>query len=418
MVKILTVSKGTTTQGPSQSGALSQSSPKDSRKVAEELKRADAVVLTYACDQPQTLDRLSSFWLPKFVSLRSTGPIPLCSLLKFSQVKRIVQKYCPEAVNEHGLSLLGFFCIHSVIIQKEHFHTTWTVLRKAGYNNDLELADELLPSPLKETPDQVFGLVSVSFSRAADSTGRPVRSTGSHGNRSTGLYWPDRSACLVDRSAHHRSTGVMEPHGLSSHGARGLSSSWGHINDFRMLMNDFLIKRSCEPVRESIAVSLDRMQRVYPRRQNSKLGPSRIMVKRNAIGGLSLDEFLSYTPTTTPHAEWALMTLLDPAFSMKNLKYIAYSGDISSAIRLTRKRCLDRMKQESERNVYQCLVFGPGKAGKSALLDSFLGRPFSNTYNPTTEHLISDETSWIRATELLVEVASHGEELGDLRCLA
>lgn len=32
-------------------------------KLAEELKRADAVVLTYACDQPLTLNRLSSFWL-------------------------------------------------------------------------------------------------------------------------------------------------------------------------------------------------------------------------------------------------------------------------------------------------------------------------------------------------------------------
>ncbi|CAK9187561.1 unnamed protein product [Ilex paraguariensis] len=32
-------------------------------KLAEELKRADAVVLTYACDQPATLNRLNTFWL-------------------------------------------------------------------------------------------------------------------------------------------------------------------------------------------------------------------------------------------------------------------------------------------------------------------------------------------------------------------
>lgn len=32
-------------------------------RLAEELKRADAVVLTYACDQPATLDHLSNFWL-------------------------------------------------------------------------------------------------------------------------------------------------------------------------------------------------------------------------------------------------------------------------------------------------------------------------------------------------------------------
>ncbi|EXB75630.1 hypothetical protein L484_026106 [Morus notabilis] len=37
-----------------------------------------------------------------------------------------------------------------------------------------------------------FELISVSLSRAADSTGRPVRSTGSHENRSTGVQ-ADRS---------------------------------------------------------------------------------------------------------------------------------------------------------------------------------------------------------------------------------
>ena len=34
-------------------------------KLADELKAADAVVLTYACDKPSTLDRLSTFWLPE-----------------------------------------------------------------------------------------------------------------------------------------------------------------------------------------------------------------------------------------------------------------------------------------------------------------------------------------------------------------
>ncbi|KAI4310981.1 hypothetical protein MLD38_035919 [Melastoma candidum] len=37
----------------------------DSGKLGEELRRADAVVLTYACERPETLDRLSTFWLPE-----------------------------------------------------------------------------------------------------------------------------------------------------------------------------------------------------------------------------------------------------------------------------------------------------------------------------------------------------------------
>lgn len=38
-------------------------------KVFEELKRADVVVLTYGCDEPSTLDRLESYWLPEIHQL-------------------------------------------------------------------------------------------------------------------------------------------------------------------------------------------------------------------------------------------------------------------------------------------------------------------------------------------------------------
>lgn len=38
---------------------------------------------------------------------------------------------------------------------------------------------------------------------------------------------------------------------------------------------------------------------------------------------------------------------------------------------------MDRKKKKRERNVYQCFVFGPKNAGKSALLKSFIGRFFT-----------------------------------------
>ncbi|EXB56309.1 Mitochondrial Rho GTPase 2 [Morus notabilis] len=402
--------------------------PQHIGNVAKELKRADTVVLTYACDQPQTLDRLSSFWLPQIRQLEVKVPVivvgckhdlrdenqqfnleqvmsPIkqqfpvietyieCSALSYFQVrevfisgrkrmlyptdpildqqlqvmkprferaltrifalfdrdrdgtlsdtelsnyqanwsnthllpseiveaKRLVQKYCPEGVNDQGLNLEGFLTLHSIIISSKCFPTTWTVLRKAGYNNALELADELLPiSPLKRTPNQCVELTNEAI-------------------------------------------------------------------DFLKRMFDIFDKDRDEALRP---YELEELFSTAPESPFSK-APYKDVVEQNAIGGLSLDGFLS---------QWALMTLLDPAFSMKNLIYIGYSGDISSAIRVTRKRCLDRKKQESKRNVYQCFVFGPKKAGKSALLDSFLGS--------------SDESSWKRATKLLVEVSSHGEDTG------
>lgn len=72
--------------------------------------------------------------------------------------------------------------------------------------------------------------------------------------------------------------------------------------------------------------------------------------------------------------QWAFMTLLDPPCSLANLVYIGYSGNPAAALRVTRRRSVDRKKQATERNVFQCYVFGSKNAGKSALLDALLGR--------------------------------------------
>lgn len=70
-------------------------------------------------------------------------------------VKRVVQEKLQEGVNERGLTLTGFLFLHALFIEKGRLETTWTVLRKFGYNNDIRLADELIPSLPKRTSDQV-----------------------------------------------------------------------------------------------------------------------------------------------------------------------------------------------------------------------------------------------------------------------
>ncbi|XVF57432.1 hypothetical protein PTKIN_Ptkin06aG0204800 [Pterospermum kingtungense] len=465
------------------------SNPEDIGKVGEELKRADAVVLTYACDQPKTLNSLSTFWLPELrklevkvpvivvgckldlrdeqqqVSLEQvmspimqqfreietciecsayrriqipevfyyaqkavlhpTGPLfdqesqtlkPRCvralkrifilcdkdmdgalsdaelndfqvkcfnAPLQPSEivgVKRVVQDKLVEGVNEHGLTLTGFLFLHALFIEKGRLETTWTVLRKFGYNNDIKLSDDMIPRSL--------------FDRA-----------------------PDQSVELTNEAIKFL-RGVYE-----------LFDSDLDNNLRPIEVEDIFSTASENPWNDA---------------------PYKDAAERTALGGLSIDAFLS---------QWALMTLLDPARSFENLIYIAYPGDPSFAFRVTRKRRLDQKKQQSERNVFQCFVFGPANAGKSALLNSFLGRPYSNSYSPTTEDRYaanvvelpggikktlvlreipeggvakllsyrdtlaacdlavfvydsSDESSWKRATELLVDVADHCECTG------
>ncbi|WOH11568.1 hypothetical protein DCAR_0831057 [Daucus carota subsp. sativus] len=462
-------------------------------KLTEELKQADAVVLTYACDKPSTLDRLSTFWLPELRRLEINVPVivvgckldlrdeqhsvsleqvmsPImqqfreietcieCSALNHIQipevfyysqkavlhptaplfdqeaqtlkprciralkrifiicdqdrdgalsdaelndfqvkcfnaplqpseivgVKRVVQEKLPEGVNDRGLTLTGFLFLHALFIEKGRLETTWTVLRKFGYNNDIKLDADQLPPPIKRAPDQTVELT----------------------NEAVEFLKETFSIFDVDGDGSLR-TGEIE---------------------------DLFSTAPESPWSEA---------------------PYEDAAERTALGGFSLDGFLS---------EWALMTARDPMYSVENLIYIGYPGDPSSAIRITRRRRIDRKKKQTDRNVFQCFVFGPKEVGKSALLNSFVGRPFSNNYIPTTDEsyaantvdqlggkktLImreipdevvgqllankdalaacdvavfvydsSYEESWKKTTELLLKVASHGEATGyEVPCL-
>lgn len=69
-------------------------------------------------------------------------------------VRRIVQEKKKEGVNDLGLTLQGFLFLQSLFIDKGRLETTWAVLRKFGYGNDLKLRDDFLPAPSKHAPDQ------------------------------------------------------------------------------------------------------------------------------------------------------------------------------------------------------------------------------------------------------------------------
>ncbi|CAN7089643.1 unnamed protein product [Brassica rapa subsp. narinosa] len=470
------------------------SRPEDRGMVAEELKHADAVVLTHASDdRPETLQRLSTYWLPELRRLEVKVPIivagckldldknqvsfeqvmsPImnqfreietcieCSALKqiqaqevfyyaqknvihptaplFDQetqalkprcvralkrifilcdhdkdgalneaeldqfqvkcfnaplqpneiegIKRVVQERLPEGVNEIGLTVAGFLFLHALFIEKGRIETTWTVLRKFGYNNDVRLANEWLPPSLfKRAPDQSVELTDVA------------------------IEFLKEKYMLFDADGDNN----LRPQEIEDLFSTAPESPW-------------------------------------------KEAPYEDAAERTAIGGLSSDAFLSL---------WSLMTLLEPARSVEHLICIGFQGDPLSAIRITRRRLLDRKKKRCERKVVQCFVFGPNSARKSALLNCFLGRSYADNPGSTTDERYavnmvdetgsakktlvmreipedgaqglfssmeslakcdiavfvydsSDESSWKRASELLVEVANHGEATGyEVPCL-
>ena len=71
------------------------------------------------------------------------------------RVKRVVHERKPEGVNDIGLTPKGFYYLHTLFIEREHIETTWSVLRKFGYDDGLKLREDLLVLPSKRSPDQV-----------------------------------------------------------------------------------------------------------------------------------------------------------------------------------------------------------------------------------------------------------------------
>ncbi|KAI7743264.1 hypothetical protein M8C21_017936 [Ambrosia artemisiifolia] len=453
-------------------------------KLEEELKKADAVVLTYACDRPETLSRLQTFWIPEVRRLKVKAPLivvgckldlrdehypvsleqvmaPImqqfreietcieCSAANLVQVpevfyyaqkavlhptaplfdqesqtlrprciralkrifilcdhdmdgalndselnefqvkcfnaplqpaeivgvKRVVQEKVPEGVNDLGLTLTGFLFLHALFIEKGRLETTWTVLRKFGYNDDIELRKDNLPVPSKKAPDQSVELTSEALDFLM------------------GIF------SLFDSN----NDGALQDSELDELFSTAPESPWDEA-------------------------------------------PYKNSVERTELGDIRLSAFLS---------QWALMTLLDPAKSLAYLIYLGYTNDPATALRVTRKRTLDVKKQQSDRHVFQCFVFGPKNAGKSSLLSSFVGRPFQSSHSSNSYHsyvvnavdqlrtLIlheileddfkhflsskeslascdvavfvydsSDEYSLKRASEFLMDVARRGEDTG------
>lgn len=59
-------------------------------------------------------------------------------------------------VQDDGLTELGFLYLHTMFIQKGRLETTWTVLRKFGYAEDLRLTEAFLSPKLVKSCSLMF----------------------------------------------------------------------------------------------------------------------------------------------------------------------------------------------------------------------------------------------------------------------
>ena len=81
-----------------------------------------------------------------------------------------------------------------------------------------------------------------------------------------------------------------------------------------------------------------------------------------------------------------MTTLLDYKTTLAYLAYLGYAGEPrTGALQVTRPRKTDRRKGKVTRNVFLAWIIGAAGSGKTSLLRSFAGKPYSDTYEPTSK---------------------------------
>ncbi|RWS28639.1 Mitochondrial Rho GTPase 1-like protein, partial [Leptotrombidium deliense] len=215
-------------------------------------------------------------------------------------VKNIVKRSIPDGVFDEGLTLSGFLFLHTLFIQRGRHETTWTVLRKFGYNDHVELGEEYL-SPKLEVP-----------------------------------YGCSTELTLL---GYRFLTNLFERFDSNKDGALSYT-------DLQSMFN----------VCPSIPVWF----------QKEVISNT---VNVNQKGYITLNGFL---------ALWTLMTAVDVKRAMEYLAYLGYvvppEENQLTAIFVTRDKRIDLQQRQTNRKVFICHVIGPKGAGKSSFIKGLLER--------------------------------------------
>lgn len=94
-------------------------------------------------------------------------------------------------------------------------------------------------------------------------------------------------------------------------------------------------------------------------------------------------------------ALWSMTTFIDYTVTTEYLIYLGFDKEAKSALQMTKPRRKRRRNgvyyraPVTDRKVLNCFVLGKANGGKSSLLESFLGRSFSEAYSPTIRPKVS-----------------------------
>ena len=231
-------------------------------------------------------------------------------------VRKVVQTKIPDGIHANGITLKGFVYLHALFVARGRMDTTWTVLRKFGYDNSLHLREDLVSgilNPLQHSPDQIVEL----------------------SERGTDFFKQVFKAFDKDED------GVLSSQELEDVFSTSPSSpqNWQRTNF------SSVVETSSSTTTSSSS--------------------SRSANKTGGGGGLTLNGFLSM---------WDLTTMQAPKVTLTYMLYLGFKlEDLQSAIHISRRRKLDVKRGSLTRNVLNCFVFATKQSSTQTVLKALIG---------------------------------------------
>ncbi|QGI83212.1 hypothetical protein CEK25_009941 [Fusarium fujikuroi] len=346
--------------------------PQDRTTLRKEIRKCNVILLVYA--DHYSYERVALFWMPYFRSLGVNVPVVLCA----NKSDLAGQGTTPQVVEEELLPVMAEFReIDSCIRTSARDH------RNDGYLNEQEMRDfqaRCFDKPL--TADDLDNIkLSISKSLPTSELEKGIDLPGFlQLNKLYAEKGRHETIWIILRKYHYTDSLSLEDKFIRpKFDVPEYSSAELSPAGYRFFVDLFLLfdKDNDGGLNDQELEALFAPAPGLPSSWTDSSFPSSTV--RNEAGHVTLQGWL---------AQWSMTTFIEPKTTIEYLAYLGFEPPnpkepITAALKITKPRKRRRRPGRVERNVVLCYVLGASGAGKSALLDSFLNRPFDGLYHPT-----------------------------------
>ncbi|CAG7563598.1 unnamed protein product [Fusarium equiseti] len=392
--------------------------PQDRTTLRKEIRKCNVILLVYA--DHYSYERVALFWMPYFRSLGVNVPVVLCA----NKSDLVGQGTTPQVVEEELLPVMAEFrevdsCIRTSARDHRNVNEVFFLCQKAvthpiaplfdykeghlkplcinalkrifylcdkdqdGYLNEQEMRDfqaRCFDKPL--TTDDLDNIkLSISKSLPASELDKGIDLPGFlQLNKLYAEKGRHETIWIILRKFHYTDSLSLEDKFIRpKFEVPEYSSAELSPAGYRFFVDLFLLfdKDNDGGLNDEELEALFAPAPGLPSSWTDSSFPSSTV--RNEAGHVTLQGWL---------AQWSMTTFIEPKTTIEYLAYLGFEPSnpkdpITAALKITKPRKRRRRPGRVERNVVLCYVLGASGAGKSALLDSFLNRPFYGLYHPT-----------------------------------